>query len=62
MIASPGNWHKLDLYARANMRNAQKVIWVNTLSIFGKHHCPSPYSLHSPTRSLKQDNEAYEGG
>ena len=38
---------------------AHKVI---TLSIFGRHHCHSPFSPYSPTRSLKQDSEACGGG
>ena len=29
-------------------------------SIFGRHHLPCPFSPHSPTRFLKQDNDASE--
>ena len=42
-------------------QHAQKVI---TLSIFGWHHCHSPFSLYSPTRSQKRtvkSAEAWQG-
>ena len=38
-------------------QNTQKVI---TLSIFGRHHPPCPFSPHSPTRFLKQGSDVSE--